>query len=145
MATSMSMNSPKEKSTVGLLLILGEIISNEQREQICLDLQRAFQHVDYDRYHEINDLFNNLIHENEFQAGGFRSCLFWNSFSRIDSQYRQMATTETGSMTGFLYLPNFHTLVNVLKDLFNMCYRVCIIFCGKINLNLFDSRVFHRI
>ncbi len=54
--------------------------------------------------------------------------------SQIDSQYRQMSNTENGSMTGFLYLPNFHTILNVLKDLFNMCYHVCIIFCGKIDL-----------
>ncbi len=49
-----------------------------------------------------------------------------------------MAATENGSMAGFLYLPNFHTVINVLKDLFNMCYRVCIIFCGKIISNWFN-------
>jgi hypothetical protein len=69
MATSMNRNSQPDKSTIGLLLIVGDIISNEQREELCLDLQRAFQHVDMHKYHEIIDLFNNLIHENEFQAG----------------------------------------------------------------------------
>jgi hypothetical protein len=47
-----------------------------------------------------------------------------------------MANTENGSIAGFIYLPNFHTLLNVLKDLFNMCYHVSIIFCGKIFLQL---------
>jgi hypothetical protein len=65
----MATSSQQDKSTVGLLLIVGEIISNEQREELCLDLQRAFQHIDTHKYHEIIDLFNNLIHENEFQAG----------------------------------------------------------------------------
>lgn len=117
MSTLKKANSPQEKSPVGLLLIISEIISNYQRDELCLYLHRAFQSIDNNKYHEINDIFNNLIHENEFQ---------------IDSQYRQMANTENGSIAGFLYLPNFHTLVNILKDLFNMCYHVCVIFCGKI-------------
>jgi len=71
MATSMNTNSQPEKSPVGLLLIIGDIISNEQREEICVYLQRAFQHIDNNKYHVIHDLFNNLIHENEFQAGLF--------------------------------------------------------------------------
>ncbi len=71
MSTSMNTNSQHEKSPVGLLLIIGDIISNEQRDQICIYLQRAFQHIDNNKYHEINDLFNNLIHENEFQTGLF--------------------------------------------------------------------------
>ena len=71
MATSMHPNRHEEKSTVGFLLIIGEIIFNEQREAICLDLQRALQRIDWDKHQEINDLFNNLIHENEFQPGLF--------------------------------------------------------------------------
>ncbi len=65
----MNMNSQQEKSPVGLLLIIGDIISNEQRKEICIYLQRSLQYIDNNKYHEINDLFNNLIHENEFQAG----------------------------------------------------------------------------
>jgi hypothetical protein len=53
-----------------------------------------------------------------------------------------MANTEIGSIAGFLYLPNFHTLFNVFKDLFNICYHVCIIFCGKIYLNFFWIKIF---
>jgi hypothetical protein len=59
-------------------------------------------------------------------AGRFAAHVF-----SLDSQYRQIATTESGSTAGFLYLPNFHTLSNVLKDLFNTCYHVCVIFCGE--------------
>ena len=64
---------------------------------------------------------------------------------QLDSQYRQMASTENGSMAGFLYLPNFHTVLNVLKDLFNMCYRICIIFCGKSNSHSSDREFRHSI
>jgi len=66
----------------------------------------------------------------------------FNFLCEIDSQYRQMANTEIGSIAGFLYLPNFHTLFNVFKDLFNICYHVCIIFCGKIYLNFFWIKIF---
>jgi hypothetical protein len=58
-------------------------------------------------------------------------------FSIIESQYRQIASTETGSIAGFLYLPNFHTVLNVLKDYFNSCSHVSIIFCGKIQFTFF--------
>ncbi|CAF3340728.1 unnamed protein product [Rotaria sp. Silwood1] len=116
MATSMNKNMQETKSTVGLLLIIGEIISNDQRDEICIDLKQALKKVDNKTYHEIIDLFNNLIHENEFQ---------------IDCQYRQIADTENGSVAGFVYLPNHHALFNVFKDLFNTCYHVCIIYCGQ--------------
>jgi len=69
MATSMNTNDQPKKSSVGLLLVIGEIYSNEQREDLCVSLQRAFQHIDYDKFRDITDLFNNLLHENEFQAG----------------------------------------------------------------------------
>jgi hypothetical protein len=65
----MSTSSQQEKFPVGLLLIVGDIISNEQRDELCLDLKQAFKQIDTNKYHEINDLFNNLIHENEFQTG----------------------------------------------------------------------------
>jgi hypothetical protein len=66
MATSMNKNS--QQSNVGLLLIFGDIISNEQREDIFIYLKQTLKHIDK-KYNEVNDLFNNLIHENEFQAG----------------------------------------------------------------------------
>ncbi|CAF2710465.1 unnamed protein product [Rotaria sp. Silwood2] len=116
MATTMHKNMQETKSTVGLLLIIGEIISNEQRDEICIHLKQAFKKVDNNKYHEINDYFNNLIHENEFQT---------------DCQYRQIADTENGSVAGFVYLPSYQTLLNVLKDLFSTCYHVCLIYCGQ--------------
>lgn len=42
-----------------------------------------------------------------------------------------MANTENGSLVGFAYAPNFHTVCNVLKDLFNLCSNVCMAFCGQ--------------
>jgi hypothetical protein len=50
--------------------------------------------------------------------------------SRADSQYRRIANTSDGSLAGFLYLPNFHTVLNVLKEFFNSCYHVSIVFIG---------------
>ena len=71
MSIPMNSNRQHQKPTVGLLLIVGEIISSEQRDEICMCLQNAFQQIDGTKYYEINDLFNNLIHENEFQIGLF--------------------------------------------------------------------------
>ncbi|CAF0751034.1 unnamed protein product [Rotaria sordida] len=116
MATSMNKNMQETKSTVGLLLVIGEIISNEQRDEICIHLKPAFTKINNNKYHEIIDVFNNLIHENEFQT---------------DSQYRQITDTENGSVAGFVYLPSYHTLLNVFNDVFNTCYHVCIIYCGQ--------------
>ncbi|CAF0725790.1 unnamed protein product [Adineta steineri] len=139
MSTAMNKNSQHAKSTVGLLLVIGDITSNEQRDEICFYLRNAFKHIDINKYHEIHDLFNNLIHENQFQ---------------IDSQYRQIANTENGSIAGFLYLPSFHTLLNVFRDLFNTCYHVCILFCGQqidsngaliLSDSLFTSENFHSL
>ena len=50
----------------------------------------------------------------------------------IDSQYRQIANGDNGSLAGFLYLPQLHTVLNVLRDFFNSCHYVTIIFCGEI-------------
>ncbi|CAF4635849.1 unnamed protein product [Rotaria socialis] len=116
MATPMNKDIQEKKSTVGFLLIIGEIISNEQRDEICVHLKQAFRKIDDKKYHGINDLFNNLIRGNEFQA---------------DSQYRQISETENGSVAGFIYLPSYHTVLNVLKDLFHSCCHVSVIYCGQ--------------
>ena len=52
----------------------------------------------------------------------------------IDSQYRQITNIEDGLIAGFLYLSNIQTVINVLKDYFNSCYHVSIIFCGEIKI-----------
>ncbi|CAF3956830.1 unnamed protein product [Rotaria sordida] len=116
MTTSMNENNEQNQSNVGILLIIGDIISNQQRDEIFHYLNKALKHIDNNKFHEIEDLFNNLIHSDEFQT---------------DSQYRQIKTTENGSIAGFLYLPNFHAVLNILKDYFNSCYHVSIIFCGQ--------------
>ncbi|CAF3782004.1 unnamed protein product [Rotaria sp. Silwood1] len=116
MATVINENNEQTQSSVGVLLIFGDIISNQQRDEIFLYLNKAFKHIDNNKFRAIEDLFNNLIHNDEFQA---------------DSQYRQIKNTENGSIAGFLYLPNFHAVLNVLKDYFNNCYHVSIIFCGQ--------------
>jgi hypothetical protein len=69
MATAMNDNNEQKQSTVGLLLIFGDIISNQQRDEIFVYLKKALKHIDYNKFHPIEDLFNNLIHNDEFQAG----------------------------------------------------------------------------
>jgi len=140
MASALNENNEQKQSTVGLLLIFGDIISNQQRDEIFLYLKKAFKHIDYNKFSQIQDLFDNLIHNEQFQAG---LCLFsykkrfFQLCSSIDSQYRQIKNTDNGSIAGFLYLPNFHTVLNVLKDYFNSCCHVSIIFCGTINYHFF--------
>ncbi|UJR13645.1 hypothetical protein I4U23_000657 [Adineta vaga] len=116
MATIMNDNNEQKQTTVGLLLIFGDIISNQQRDEIIVYLKKALKQINYNKFSQIEELFNNLISNNEFQT---------------DSQYRQIVNTDNGSTAGFLYLPNFHTVLNVLKDYFNSCSHVSLIFCGQ--------------
>jgi len=70
MATAMNENNEqKQSTTVGLLLIFGDIISNQQRDEIFIYLKKAFKYIDYKKFSQIQDHFNNLIHTEEFQAG----------------------------------------------------------------------------
>jgi len=69
MATAMNENNEQKQSTVGLLLIFGDIISNQQRDEIFFYLKKAFKYIDYKKFSQIQDHFNNLIHNEEFQAG----------------------------------------------------------------------------
>jgi hypothetical protein len=66
MATAMN---EQKQSTVGLLLIFGEIISNQQRDEIFVYLKKALKYIDANKFNQIHDLFNNLIHNDEFQPG----------------------------------------------------------------------------
>lgn len=66
MATAM--NEPKQLN-VGLLLIFGDIISNQQRDEIFNYLEKAFKYIDHKKFNQIEELFNNLIHKDEFQSG----------------------------------------------------------------------------
>ncbi|CAM4785388.1 unnamed protein product [Rotaria magnacalcarata] len=116
MATPANENNDHNTLSVGVLLIFGDIISNQQRDEIFNYLNKALKLIDSKQFHEIDNLFNNLINIEEFQA---------------ESQYRQIKITDNGSIAGFLYLPNFHAVLNVLKDYFNSCSHVSIIFCGQ--------------
>ncbi|CAF3466823.1 unnamed protein product [Rotaria socialis] len=116
MATTANENNDQNTLSVGVLLIFGDIISNQQRDEIFNYLNKALKLIDSKKFHEIDNLFNNLINIEEFQA---------------ESQYRQIKITDNGSIAGFLYLPNFHAVLNVLKDYFNSCSHVSIIFCGQ--------------
>ena len=51
-----------------------------------------------------------------------------------------MENTEDGSIVGFLYLPNFHTVFNVLQDYFNTCSNITVIFCGKLHRIRYDFK-----
>ena len=69
MATSMNANSDQQDSTVGVLLVFGDIISNGQREDVFRYLERALKQINGQQFQKVNDLFNDLINGNEFQAG----------------------------------------------------------------------------
>ena len=143
MATSINDSSQTKQSACGFLLICGDLISNEQRKEICSYLKQAFDRIDRSKFNGIEPLLNNLIRPEEFQAG---SSPFANELQlterlslslslKIDSQYRQIANGDNGSLAGFLYLPQLHTVLNVLRDFFNSCHNVTIIFCGKTALS----------
>jgi hypothetical protein len=71
MATSMNTTSEtyQQEPTVGFLVIFGEIINNEQRDETHTFIKQALSHIDVRSFEKIHDLFNNLIDKNEFQAG----------------------------------------------------------------------------
>jgi hypothetical protein len=97
MASALNENNEQKQSTVGLLLIFGDIISNQQRDEIFLYLKKAFKHIDYNKFSQIQDLFDNLIHNEQFQAGlclfsykKIFSTLFFNRFSiSTNKKHRQ--------------------------------------------------------
>ncbi len=103
MATSMTTNSQGDKAPVGLLLIVGDIISNEQREELSLYLRRGLQHIDHEKYHEINDLFNNLLHEHEFQPGLFESILYFLVTFRFLTQIHRIGKWRIQKMVRLLH------------------------------------------
>ncbi|CAF0777232.1 unnamed protein product [Didymodactylos carnosus] len=106
----------KKPETVGFLLSIGEIISNDQKDEIVAHVKQGLNLVD-EKYLPVKKLFDNLIDDpqNEFKA---------------DSQYRQITSNDSG-IAGFLYLPSYQTFCNVLKDLFSHCQNVCIIYSGQ--------------
>ncbi|CAF1554497.1 unnamed protein product [Adineta ricciae] len=116
MATLVQNDSEQRQSAVGLLFIFGDLISNPQRDEVVVYLKRALKQINSIKLSQIEDVFNNLISNDDFQG---------------DSQYRQIVNSESGSIAGFLYLPNFHTVINVLKDYFNSCSHVSLIFSGQ--------------
>jgi hypothetical protein len=69
MATAMNENNEQKQSIVGLLLIFGDIISNQQRDEIFVYLKKAFKYIDYHKFSQIQEIFNNLISNNEFHGG----------------------------------------------------------------------------
>lgn len=134
MATLVQNDSEQRQSTVGLLFIFGDIISNSQRDEVVVYLKKALKQINSTKLNQIEDVFNNLISNDDFQAGLSILSLCKSSMFLlivIDSQYRQIVNSENGSIAGFLYLPNFHTVINVLKDYFNSCSHVSLIFSGK--------------
>jgi hypothetical protein len=69
MATAINENKQQTQSTVGFLLIFGDIISNQQRDEIFIFLKKAFKQIDNNKFSQIQDLFNTLINNDEFQVG----------------------------------------------------------------------------
>lgn len=137
MATAMNtIDHHHQHSTFGFLLIIADLINNEQRDEMLRFLRNALKKIhSHNPLQNINEHFNQLINENEFQAGLFHRIdlnrMVTTGFYSSDAQYRQIENTEDGSVIGFLYLPSFQTVFNVLHDYFDHCLNVCIIFCGE--------------
>ena len=138
MSTAMNTTDPHHQaSTFGFLLIIADLVNNDQRDEILQFLRNALKTIDANNpLLDVNERFNDLINEKEFQVGEFSPRLkfkkteAWQCHS-LDSQYRQIENSEEGSLVGFLYMPNFHTVTNVLHDYINHCSRICLIFCGQ--------------
>jgi len=58
-------------STVGLLIVFADLISNEQKDEILIYLQKALKRIDSIRFNQISELCNQLINADEFQPGLF--------------------------------------------------------------------------
>ena len=65
----------QKQSTVGLLVIFGEIISNQQRDEVFVYLKKAFQFIDKDKFEQIAQIFNDLIRSEDFQPGLYQSLI----------------------------------------------------------------------
>jgi hypothetical protein len=125
-------NDTTSQPKVGLLFIVGDLVSNEQRKEVVPLLSKALKQIDKKNFAEIEPIFNELIQTPQFRTGSKRFAFFPSHTSFVlDSQYRQITSTDKGSSAGFLYLPTFHTVSNVLRDYLTSCSRLSIIFLGK--------------
>ena len=87
MATPLIENSGQKPSTIGLLVIFGEIISNQQRDEIFVYLKKAFKHLDYEKFHQIEAIFNNLIRAEDFQPGLSNFLFVFHSLKIFSSRF----------------------------------------------------------
>lgn len=67
MATSV--NDTTSQAKVGLLFIVGDLISNDQRNEILPLLSKALKQIDKKKFAEIETVFNDLIQTSQFQTG----------------------------------------------------------------------------
>ena len=73
MATFINDSSSQAKpSAVGLLFIVGDLISNEQRNEILPLVSKALKRIEKNKFGEIETLFNDLIQTAQFQTGSQR-------------------------------------------------------------------------
>ena len=70
MATSV--NDTTSQAKVGLLFIVGDLISNEQRNEILPLISKALTQIDKKKFAEIETLLNDLIPTTQFQTGSKR-------------------------------------------------------------------------
>lgn len=74
MATAI--NEQTTSSSVGLLIVFADLVSNEQKDEILIYLQKALKRIDTNRFNQISELCNQLINIDEFQSGLFDMFLF---------------------------------------------------------------------
>lgn len=62
-------NNEHKRSTVGLLLIIADVISTQQRDEVIVALRKALKLIDHETLSQLEDTFNNLLANDDFQAG----------------------------------------------------------------------------
>lgn len=107
------------RSRLALLFICGDLISNDQKTEILHLIDKSFRSIDKEKFSSIEKHLENLIESNNFPS------------SAENSSYRQILHNDDGSIVGFLYFPNFHTVVNVFKEIFSTSNVVSIVFLGQ--------------
>lgn len=107
------------RSRLALLFICADLISNEQKSEILHLIDKSFRSIDKEKFSSIENHLENLI-----DPTGFPS-------ATENSSYRQILHNDDGSIVGFLYFPNFHTVVNVFKEIFSTSNVVSIVFLGQ--------------
>ena len=115
-------------SRLALVFISADLISNEQKTEILHLIDNAFRSIDGRKFSPIETLLNNLVEPNGKMENRRRGV--FDQF-RSDASSRQILAADDGSLVAFLHCPNFHSVLNVLKEVFGTAHCVSIVFLGQ--------------